>query len=55
VVAAQGHNKIMLYAHPGTEGFYAGLGFLRMNTTMAIWRDPAQAVTAGLLSARCDS
>jgi hypothetical protein len=49
VSAAAGHKKIILYAKPGTEGFYAGQGFLRMNTAMAIWRDPAGAVSAGLL------
>jgi hypothetical protein len=36
---------------PGTEPFYARLGFLRMNTAMAIWRDPARAIATGLLSA----
>jgi GNAT superfamily N-acetyltransferase len=47
---AAGHKKIILYASPGAEPFYAGLGFLRMNTAMAIWGDPARAVAAGLLS-----
>jgi hypothetical protein len=51
VSLAQGHKKIILYANPGTEGFYRGLGFLRMNTAMAIWQDPARAVSSGLLSA----
>jgi len=51
VALADGHKKIILYANPGTEGFYRGLGFLRMNTAMAIWRDPAAAVKSGLLSA----
>lgn len=50
VSLAQGHKKIILYANPGTEGFYRGLGFLRMNTAMAIWQDPARAVSSGLLS-----
>jgi GNAT superfamily N-acetyltransferase len=49
VVAAAGYKKIILYANPGKEGFYAGLGFLPMNTAMAIWRDQAAAVAAGLL------
>jgi predicted GNAT family acetyltransferase len=48
---SQGHKKIILYANPGTEPFYARLGFLRMNTAMAIWRDPARAIETGLLSA----
>jgi GNAT superfamily N-acetyltransferase len=45
------HKKIILYANPGTEGFYIKLGFLRMNTAMAIWQDQARAVEAGLLRA----
>jgi GNAT superfamily N-acetyltransferase len=49
VTAAAGHKKIILYARPGTEPFYAGQGFLPMNTAMAIWRDPAAAISAGLL------
>jgi GNAT superfamily N-acetyltransferase len=44
-----GHKKIILYANPGTESFYASLGFLSMNTAMAIWRDPHRAIDAGLL------
>lgn len=51
VAAAQGHKKIILYANPGTEPFYGKLGFLRMNTALAIWRDPARAIGAGLLDA----
>jgi GNAT superfamily N-acetyltransferase len=49
---AQGHNKVILYANPGTEDFYLRLGFLPMNTAMAIWHDQARAVEAGLLRAR---
>jgi hypothetical protein len=45
------HKKIILYAKPGTEAFYGKLGFLRMNTAMAIWRDPASAIESGVLSA----
>ena len=44
-----GHKKIILYANPGTEGFYARLGFYPMNTAMAIWRDQEAAVASGLL------
>jgi len=51
VALARDHKKIILYANPGTEGFYGKLGFLRMNTAMAIWQDPARAVEHGLLSA----
>jgi GNAT superfamily N-acetyltransferase len=46
---AAGHRKIILYANPGTERFYASLGFLAMNTAMAVWHDPAGAVASGLL------
>ena len=48
---SRGHKKIILYANPGTEGFYIKLGFLRMNTAMAIWHDPARAIQSGLLTA----
>ena len=51
VDSSRGHKKIILYANPGTEGFYSKLGFLRMNTAMAIWHDPAGAIASGLLTA----
>lgn len=47
---SRGHKKIILYANPGTESFYRKLGFLRMNTAMAIWHDPSSAIESGLLS-----
>jgi Acetyltransferase (GNAT) family len=50
VARCEGHKKIILYANPGSEPFYARLGFLRMNTAMAIWHDPARAIESGLLS-----
>jgi GNAT superfamily N-acetyltransferase len=50
VAQAEGHKKIILYANPGTEGFYEGLGFLHMNTAMAIWYDNDAAVAAGVLA-----
>src|SRR5262249_39804755 len=50
VAAASGHKKIILYANPGTEGFYQSLGFLKMNTAMAIWYNPARAIRNGILS-----
>lgn len=46
---ADGHKKIILYANPVTEGFYAQLDFLPMATAMAIWDDPERAITNGLL------
>ena len=51
VERSRGHKKIVLYANPGTEGFYRRLGFLSMNTAMAIWNDPEAAVRKGLLRA----
>ena len=54
VALSQGHKKIILYANPGKEGFYAKLGFLYMNTAMAIWSDPATAIESGVLRARAD-
>ncbi len=47
--AAVGHKKIILYAAPGKEGFYASLGFLPMNTAMGIWQDQGRAIEVGLL------
>ena len=47
---AGGHRKIILYANPGTEGFYSRLGFLHMNTAMAIWQDPAAGIGSGVLA-----
>jgi GNAT superfamily N-acetyltransferase len=49
VKAATGHKKIILYANPGAEGFYAKLGFYPMNTAMAIWQDPVAAIESGVL------
>jgi ribosomal protein S18 acetylase RimI-like enzyme len=50
VELASGHKKIILYANPGKEGFYRKLGFKRMTTAMAIWRDPAEGLRSGVLS-----
>src|SRR5262245_23442971 len=49
VAAAAGHKKIILYANPGAEDFYASLGFLPMATAMAIWHDPTAAIESGIL------
>jgi GNAT superfamily N-acetyltransferase len=51
VSSAGHHKKIILYANPGTEGFYRQLGFLHMNTAMAIWREKARGIESGLLRA----
>lgn len=44
---SRGHRKIILYAVPGRESFYARLGFRRMNTAMAIFADPQRAAAEG--------
>jgi GNAT superfamily N-acetyltransferase len=44
---SRGHRKIILYAVPGRESFYANFGFRRMNTAMAIFSDPQRAVADG--------
>jgi ribosomal protein S18 acetylase RimI-like enzyme len=50
VTLSQGHNKIILYAVPGKEDFYQGLGFHKMNTAMAIFKDKATAVAKGYIA-----
>jgi ribosomal protein S18 acetylase RimI-like enzyme len=44
------HKKIILYADISKEGFYKGLGFMRMNTAMAIFRDQDLALKIGYIS-----
>lgn len=46
-----GHRKIILYAAPGKEPFYAKLGFRRMRTAMAIFGDQALAARRGYIDA----
>jgi len=43
------HKKIILYANPGKEGFYSKLGFKKMNTAMAIFKDEKRAFDVGLI------
>jgi ribosomal protein S18 acetylase RimI-like enzyme len=50
VAHAEGHSKIILYAVPGKEDFYQKLGFHKMNTAMAIFKDEATAVAKGYIS-----
>lgn len=45
-----GHKKIILYAVPGKESFYRGLGFKRMTTAMAIFENQARALEWGLIN-----
>lgn len=49
VAASQGHQKILLYAMPGKEAFYRRLGFRRLLTAMALFKDPAAAQARGHL------
>ncbi len=46
---SQEHKKIILYAAPGKEPFYRKLGFKRMATAMAIFKDQDQALMNGLV------
>ncbi|NQZ88304.1 MAG: GNAT family N-acetyltransferase [Colwellia sp.] len=50
IYVSKNHKKIILYANPGKEGFYAKLGFKKMNTAMAIFSNESQALESGLLS-----
>jgi ribosomal protein S18 acetylase RimI-like enzyme len=43
------HRKIILYSVPGKETFYKKLGFKRMKTAMAIFKNQAQALENGLV------
>jgi ribosomal protein S18 acetylase RimI-like enzyme len=43
------HRKIILYAAPGKEPFYLKLGFRRMATAMAIFKNQEQALMDGLV------
>ena len=49
VEVSRGHRKIILYANPGTEGFYRKRNFLAMKTAMAIFMDPERAIERGLV------
>jgi ribosomal protein S18 acetylase RimI-like enzyme len=48
---SRNHRKIILYAAVGKESFYRKLGFKRMATAMAIFKNQAQALNDGLLAA----
>jgi ribosomal protein S18 acetylase RimI-like enzyme len=49
VTLSNEHKKIILYAAAGKEPFYRKLGFKRMATAMAIFKNQAQALEDGLL------
>lgn len=44
------HKKVILYANPGKEGFYAKLGFKKMKTAMAIFQNEEAMIELGVLS-----
>ncbi|MGE4419275.1 MAG: hypothetical protein AB7D38_05520 [Sulfurimonas sp.] len=46
---SKGYNKILLFASVGKEPFYAKLGFDKMNTAMAIFKNQKQALEWGLV------
>jgi ribosomal protein S18 acetylase RimI-like enzyme len=50
VKLSEDHRKIILYASPGKEGFYAKLGFKKMNTAMAIFQNEAEMLANGTIS-----
>jgi ribosomal protein S18 acetylase RimI-like enzyme len=41
--------NVLLYAAPGKEGFYSKLGFRRMLTGMALFRDPERMAARGFI------
>jgi ribosomal protein S18 acetylase RimI-like enzyme len=47
---SNGYKKIILYSVPGKEHFYKKLGFKRMSTAMAIFRNQERALEAGLVN-----
>lgn len=49
VTLSKEHKKIILYAAVGKEPFYRKLGFKRMATAMAIFKNQAQALENGYL------
>ncbi len=47
---SEGYSKIILFANVGKEPFYAKLGFDKMNTAMAIFKNREKALEWGLVS-----
>ena len=46
---SKGHKKIILYAVPSKEPFYAKFGFAKMKTAMAIFKEKEWARDVGLV------
>jgi ribosomal protein S18 acetylase RimI-like enzyme len=49
VELSKDHRKIILYAAPGKDSFYLKLGFKRMVTAMAVFKNEAQALADGIV------
>lgn len=49
VAFSKDHKKIILYAVPGKEDFYRGIGFQKMTTAMAIFKDQTTALAKGYI------
>jgi ribosomal protein S18 acetylase RimI-like enzyme len=49
VELSRGHKKIILYAAKGKEPFYRKLGFKRMTTAMAFFKNEEQALRNGVI------
>jgi ribosomal protein S18 acetylase RimI-like enzyme len=47
---SKGYNKILLFASIGKEPFYAKLGFDKMNTAMAIFKNREKVLKMGFVS-----
>src|ERR1700752_109215 len=47
---SKSHRKIILYAVPGREDLYRGLGFRRMRTAMAIFENQTEAYARGYVA-----
>ena len=50
VSLSSSHKKIILYSVPGAEPFYKKFGFKRMNTAMAIFENPGDALERGYVN-----
>jgi ribosomal protein S18 acetylase RimI-like enzyme len=46
---SKNHKKIILYAAIGKEAFYKKLGFKRMTTAMAIFKNQAEVLESGIV------
>jgi len=53
-IASKEHKKILLYSMPGKELFYEKLGFSKMKSAMAIFKNQSEAEQIGLIEKRND-